>query len=206
MRYPLLKRGMDVVLAAAALCGLAPVLVGIALLIRVTEGPPVVYRAGRLGLNGCRFQMLKFRTMVPNAPDLRNVDGSTYSGLDDPRVTRLGRWLRKTSLDELPQLWNVLRGDMSLVGPRPELPDQVAYYSAEDWRRLSVRPGLTGLAQINGRNDLPWSERRKLDLEYVGSMSASRDLDILWRTIGQVARSRGVFGPATSATHDRRRS
>jgi lipopolysaccharide/colanic/teichoic acid biosynthesis glycosyltransferase len=144
--------------------------------------------------------MLKFRTMVANAPDLRNPDGSTYSGADDPRVTPLGRLLRKTSLDELPQLWNVVRGDMSLVGPRPDLPDQSRHYSADDWRRLEVRPGITGLAQVSGRNELPWSERRALDLRYVAGMSLGLDLRILLRTLPGVARSRGVFGQPRQPT------
>jgi undecaprenyl phosphate N,N'-diacetylbacillosamine 1-phosphate transferase len=138
--------------------------------------------------------MLKFRTMTSGAPDLRNPDGSTYSASDDSRVTPLGRWLRRTSLDELPQLLNVLNGDMSLVGPRPELPDQISQYTAADRRRLDVRPGITGLAQVSGRNALTWQQRRALDVEYVNSMTFSGDVVLLLRTLPSVLGGRGVFG------------
>jgi undecaprenyl phosphate N,N'-diacetylbacillosamine 1-phosphate transferase len=201
MHFPVVKRLLDVGVSAGALVLLSPVLAGIAVAVYAASGTPVVYRAARLGRGGRTFEMLKFRTMRVDAPDLRNPDGSTYSAADDPRVTRVGRWLRRSSLDELPQLWNVLRGDMSLVGPRPELPDQAKYYSADDWRRLEIRPGITGLAQISGRNDLPWIERRALDLEYRTSMNVKLDLRILWRTIPSVLGSRGIFSP-THCTHD----
>jgi len=192
--YTVVKRTFDVCVSATALVLLAPLLVIIAIAIRLSSVGPALYRSSRLGLGGTSFQMLKFRTMKVNAPDLRNPDGSTYSGADDPRVTPFGRWLRRTSLDELPQLWNVLRGDMSLIGPRPDLPDQVRYYSAADRLRLTVRPGLTGLAQVSGRNDLTWKDRRALDVQYVASMSFAQDLGILGRTIPQVIGARGIFG------------
>ena len=149
-----MKRLLDVSVAGGALVLLSPVLAAIAVAVRLTSPGPALYRAQRIGRRGEPFEMLKFRSMVPGAPDVRNADGSTYSGAEDPRVTRLGRFLRQSSLDELPQLWNVLRGDMSLVGPRPELPDQLQSYSAHERRRLEVRPGITGLAQVSGRNDL----------------------------------------------------
>ena len=206
MRYPAVKRLLDVAVAAAALAGLAPLLGVIALAVRADSAGPVLYRAARVGRGGRSFPMLKFRTMVANAPDVRNADGSTYSGADDPRVTSLGRWLRRTSLDELPQLWNVLRGDMSLVGPRPDLPDQTRHYSPADWRRLAVRPGITGLAQVSGRNGLSWHDRRALDVEYVDAMSLALDARILLRTLPLVASSRGVFGPVRKDNDESTRS
>jgi lipopolysaccharide/colanic/teichoic acid biosynthesis glycosyltransferase len=189
-----MKRAFDVVVSAAALLLLAPVLAIVAAVVKSSSPGPVIYRSPRLGLHGSRFDMLKFRTMVVAAPDVRNPDGSTYNAPDDPRVTRAGAWLRRTSLDELPQLWNVLKGDMSLVGPRPDLVDQRSLYSPEDFRRLEVRPGITGLAQTRGRNETSWAGRRRLDVEYVESHSFMGDLAILFRTVPGVIRGRGVYG------------
>jgi lipopolysaccharide/colanic/teichoic acid biosynthesis glycosyltransferase len=194
MNYRAVKRAFDLCVSAAALLALAPLLAVIAAAVRISSPGPALYRSQRLGAGGRPFEMLKFRTMMVNSPDLRNEDGSTYSGADDPRTTPLGRRLRRTSLDELPQLWNVLRGDMSLVGPRPDLPDQIRHYSGRDSRRLDVRPGMTGLAQTSGRNDLTWKERRLLDVEYVDAMSFRHDLWILCRTIPRVVGAHGVFG------------
>lgn len=190
-----MKRVLDICGAAVALLLLLPLIAGLALAIRIVTRDSVLYRSQRLGLKGRTFEMLKFRTMDVNAPDIRNADGSTYTGADDPRVTPLGRWMRRTSLDELPQLWNVLRGEMSLVGPRPDLPDQIRHYSEIDRRRLDVRPGMTGLAQVSGRNDLAWHERRALDVEYVESISLFRDLRIVALTLPRVIGARGVHGP-----------
>jgi lipopolysaccharide/colanic/teichoic acid biosynthesis glycosyltransferase len=187
-----MKRLFDVCVSGAALLILSPVLAAIGIAVRIADGGPAFYNAPRLGRSGRTFTMLKFRTMAVGAPDLRNSDGSTRSEAADPRLTPLGGWLRRTSLDELPQLWNVLRGDMSLVGPRPELPDQITYYSAADMGRLTVRPGITGLAQISGRNDISWKERRALDLQYVSEQSFLTDLAILARTVPGVLRGRGV--------------
>jgi lipopolysaccharide/colanic/teichoic acid biosynthesis glycosyltransferase len=200
--YRSVKRLVDVVAAGSALVLLSPVLGGLALMIKLAGGGPALYRSARAGARGRSFEMLKFRTMTPGAPDVRNADGSTYSGADDPRVTPLGRWLRRTSLDELPQLWNVVKGDMSLVGPRPELPDQIRHYSEIDRRRLDVRPGITGLAQISGRNALTWQQRRALDVEYVNSMSFTSDMRILLRTVPGILSARGVFGNDRSGARD----
>jgi undecaprenyl phosphate N,N'-diacetylbacillosamine 1-phosphate transferase len=200
--YRGVKRLLDICVAAPALVLAAPVLAGITIAVKWSSPGPALYRSARVGAGGRTFQMLKFRTMSVDAPDLRNADGSTYAGADDPRVTTFGRWLRRTSLDELPQMWNVLRGDMSLVGPRPELPDQVRHYSAVDRRRLDVRPGITGLAQISGRNDLDWTERRALDVRYVASMSFRQDLWILACTIPRVVSARGVFGKRREPAKD----
>jgi lipopolysaccharide/colanic/teichoic acid biosynthesis glycosyltransferase len=187
------KRMFDVCVAVVSTLLLAPVFIAVAVTIRLSSPGPALYRSARLGRHGRTFEMLKFRTMTVGAPDLRNPDGSTFSGEADPRITPLGRWLRRTSLDELPQLWNVLRGDMSLVGPRPDLPDQIRYYAPADHRRLTVRPGLTGLAQTAGRNALSWEQRRALDLQYVDSRSFRGDLLILARTLPGVLSGRGVY-------------
>ncbi|MCS7026097.1 MAG: sugar transferase [Bryobacteraceae bacterium] len=186
------KRLMDLVFAAVALILLFPLLAAIALLVWLTSPGPVLFRQARLGLEGRPFQLLKFRTMVHPAPDLRNADGSTYSGRDDPRVTPLGRLLRATSLDELPQLWNVLRGEMSLVGPRPDQVDQLQYYSRADLEKLRVRPGITGLAQISGRNAIPWEVRRRLDCAYASNWNLWLDLKILAKTVPYVILRKGI--------------
>jgi lipopolysaccharide/colanic/teichoic acid biosynthesis glycosyltransferase len=190
------KRVIDVVVVLCALAVLGPlVMVPVAAAVALTSAGPVLYRHQRLGRGGRPFLIYKFRTMVVDAPDLRNPDGSTYSGADDPRLTRIGRFLRRTSLDELPQLFNVLRGEMSLVGPRPDVVDQLGYYTEEERRKLLVLPGLTGLAQISGRNSLSWEERKRLDVEYVDRRCPRLDLSILIRTIPYVLSGRGVRGP-----------
>ena len=189
-----MKRLFDVVVSGTALVLLAPVLIAIALAVRVSSPGPAIYRSVRVGRRRSRFEMLKFRTMAADAPDLRNPDGSTYNASGDPRVTTIGAWLRRTSLDELPQLWNVLKGEMSLVGPRPDLFDQQSLYAPEDFKRLEVRPGITGLAQTSGRNDTSWARRRRLDVEYVESHTFLGDLMILARTLPGVLRGRGVYG------------
>jgi undecaprenyl phosphate N,N'-diacetylbacillosamine 1-phosphate transferase len=188
-----MKRLLDTVASAAGLIFLSPILAVLAVAVRATSRGPAIYRSQRLGRGGRPFQMLKFRTMYVGTPDLRNPDGSTFNAAHDARVTSIGAWLRRTSLDELPQLWNVLRGDMSLVGPRPDLVDQLRYYDAADRQRFNVRPGITGLAQVSGRNSLTWKERRTIDLEYVGSQSLLLDLRILWRTLASLMHSRNVF-------------
>jgi lipopolysaccharide/colanic/teichoic acid biosynthesis glycosyltransferase len=201
-RYPPFKRLLDIIGAGTGLIVLAPALALIAVAVRMGGGGPVLYRSARVGIGGRPFQMLKFRTMIDNAPDLRNADGSTYAGEDDPRITTLGRWLRRTSLDEVPLLWNVLAGEMSLVGPRPDLPDQLRFYSDRDRERLAVRPGITGLAQVTGRNALTWEQRRALDVKYVRSMSFTQDVRLLLRTVPGVLSARGVFGGRVDGRKD----
>lgn len=189
------KRATDVVVVVCALVVLGPfVMLPVAVAVALTSPGPVLFRHQRLGRGGRPFFIYKFRTMVVDAPDLRNPDGSTYSGLVDPRTTRVGSFLRRTSLDELPQLFNVLRGEMSLVGPRPDIVDQFSYYTEEERRKLLVMPGLTGLAQISGRNSLSWEERKRLDVEYVDRRCARLDLSILVRTIPYVLSGRDVRG------------
>jgi exopolysaccharide biosynthesis polyprenyl glycosylphosphotransferase len=194
------KGGMDKVVAAAALVVIAPVLLALALAVRMDTPGPVLFRQERVGVNGRSFTMLKFRSMVVDADQqleaLRadNIsDGLLFKLRDDPRVTRVGRWLRRLSLDELPQLVNVLTGSMSLVGPRPPLPSEVAAYDSSVRRRLLVKPGLTGLWQVSGRSDLSWDEAVRLDLRYVENWSLVLDLLILWRTGRAVLRRSGAY-------------
>ena len=181
-----MSRVLDVLLAAGALAVLGPLLLAGAMAVRLSSPGPALFIQWRLGRDGRPFRLYKFRSMFHHAPDRRNADGSACSGDDDPRLTRLGRWLRRTSLDELPQLANVLVGDMALVGPRPDQVDQLAYYTDEERAKLAVRPGLTGLAQISGRNHISWPRRKALDVEYVERRSLGLDLAILLRTVPYV--------------------
>ena len=180
----------DRVAAAVLLVLLSPVLAGIAIWILVDGGRPALLRQERVGKNGRRFTMLKFRTMVPNALDLAHELTDDPYGVvpDDPRITRPGRFLRRTSLDELPQLWNVLVGQMSLVGPRPDLVEQAANYSDHDRGRLAVEPGITGWSQVNGREEITWPERIAQDLWYIEHWSLLLDAKILVRTFTQIGR------------------
>jgi lipopolysaccharide/colanic/teichoic acid biosynthesis glycosyltransferase len=181
-----LKRVFDVVVSAVALTVLAPVMGLIALLVWRTMGRPVLFRQARPGLHGKPFVMYKFRTMR----DLRDAEGNLLP--DEARLTPFGRWLRATSLDELPELVNVLRGEMSLVGPRPLLMEYLDRYTPEQARRHEVKPGITGWAQIHGRNNLSWEERLRLDVWYVDHWSLWLDLKILWRTLWMVLRREGI--------------
>jgi sugar transferase EpsL len=181
-----LKRVFDVVVSATALVVLAPVMGLIALLVWRTMGRPVLFRHVRPGLHGKPFVMYKFRTMR----DLRDAAGELLP--DETRLTPFGRWLRATSLDELPELLNVLRGEMSLVGPRPLLMEYLERYTPEQARRHEVKPGITGWAQIHGRNNLSWEERLRLDVWYVDHWNSWLDLKILWRTLWIVLRREGI--------------
>ena len=187
------KRAIDVIGAAILLVVTAPLALWIALAIRRRSPGPVIFRQQRVGEHGRRFEVLKFRTMVPNAEEQladlaqRNeIDGPAFKITDDPRVTSAGRWLRRTSLDELPQLWNVLRGEMSLVGPRPPLPSEVEGYDVWHRRRLSMKPGMTGLWQVRSRREADFDRWVETDLEYIDSWSFWLDLKILARTIPAV--------------------
>lgn len=181
-----MKRFIDLIgaLIALALFGL-PMLV-VAALIKLLDPGPVFYRQARLGINGKPFRIFKFRSMKVNAPDIRNEDGSAFSGDNDPRVTPIGRFIRKTSIDELPQFLNVLLGDMSLVGPRPDQVDQIQFYTETEKQKLLVKPGITGLAQISGRNSISWEQRKQLDVEYAQNHSVFGDLALMARTIPYV--------------------
>jgi exopolysaccharide biosynthesis polyprenyl glycosylphosphotransferase len=194
------KRVFDVLGSAGAMLLISPVLIATAAWIKFHDGGPVLFRQTRIGRDGRPFSCLKFRSMVMDAEhrltDLE-VDHERSSVLfkmvDDPRVTRPGRLIRRLSIDELPQLWNVLRGQMSMVGPRPPLPHEVARYSTDMSRRLRVRPGMTGLWQVSGRSDLSWDETVRLDLYYVDNWSMVQDLNILARTVSAVLSSRGAY-------------
>lgn len=196
--YDLSKRGLDVAIAGVVLVVAAVPMVAIAALIKADSPGPVLYVGERLGKDRRVFKQLKFRTMIANAPNLRNRDGSTLSTAHDPRVTRIGKLLRKSSLDELPQLVNILRGDMSLVGPRPDPPDAMHFYREKDFDRLSVMPGLTGWAQIHGRNRVPWEKRRDLDLDYVGRRTMALDLKVLVLTVPLALTGKGVLAAPES--------
>ena len=174
-----MKRVVDAVGAAVGLVVSSPLLAAASLAIKAEDGGPVLYRQRRVGLHGVDFDLLKLRTMVVGA-ERQGAGWAVNAG--DPRITRVGRVLRRLSLDELPQLWNVLRGDMSLVGPRPTLRYQVEQYTERQRRRLDVKPGITGWAQIHGRASLPWDERIELDVWYVENRSPWLDLKILLRT------------------------
>ncbi|HWH24195.1 MAG TPA: sugar transferase, partial [Candidatus Limnocylindria bacterium] len=180
----------DIVASALLLVLLSPLMLLIALYIRLLDGPPVLFRQVRVGLHGRPFTCLKFRTMVPDAearmPELAHLNevaGPAFKIASDPRVTRTGRGLRRSSLDELPQLINVLRGEMSIVGPRPATPAEVAQYDVWHRRRLSMRPGLTGLWQVQARNDVTFDQRARLDLQYIDRWTIWLDVKILLRTI-----------------------
>ena len=194
------KRTFDVVLGTVLVALLSPVFALTALRIKAHDGGPVLFRQTRVGREGQTFGCFKFRTMVINAEEQiermqaeQGVTALLFKDKDDPRVTRPGQWLRRYSLDELPQLFNVVAGDMSLIGPRPQVPREVAEYDDVVRRRLRVRPGMTGLWQVSGRNDLSSGEAVRLDLYYVDNWSMAQDLTILFRTVGAVLSSRGAY-------------
>ena len=195
-----MKRAMDVVVSALLLLLLSPLLALIALAILLDSGRPVLFRQRRTGKDGEPFTMLKFRTMVTDAEDrlgelidLSNLDEPAFKIPDDPRVTRVGRFLRRTRLDELPQLINVLRGEMSLVGPRPEEEAVVALYDERQRGRLAVKPGLTGPMQVYGRSDLTFEERLAMERDYLDNLSLLTDLAILMRTPRAIVRGDGAY-------------
>jgi exopolysaccharide biosynthesis polyprenyl glycosylphosphotransferase len=194
------KRAVDLLSAGAGLVALAPFLGLVALTITLTSPGPVFFRQQRVGRHGRPFGMLKFRSMVVDAEARRAAleahnehrEGPVFKMTHDPRITRVGRFIRKYSIDELPQLWNVLRGEMSLVGPRPPIPAEVAKYDAWQRRRLSVVPGLTGLWQVSGRNQISFDQWMRLDLQYIDNWSLRLDLALLGRTIPVVLTGRGA--------------
>lgn len=194
------KAVFERVAAAVGLALLLPALMVVGLLIRLDSPGPAIYRQQRVGRDGRLFTMFKFRSMSTSAEAERldlvasnQADGVLFKITKDPRITRTGRWLRRTSLDEMPQLWNVVRGEMSLVGPRPALPDEVARYEEDPKRRLVVKPGMTGLWQVSGRSDLSWAETVRLDLHYVENWSLRLDAVILFRTVRAVLGHRGAY-------------
>jgi sugar transferase EpsL len=183
---PALKRSFDIVVAAAALLILSPLIAVVAILVRLKLGSPVLFRQERPGLKGQPFTLIKFRTML----DARDASGSLHP--DSDRLTNFGRRLRSTSLDELPELWNVLKGEMSLVGPRPLLMHYLPLYSPEQARRHDVRPGITGWAQINGRNAISWEQKFELDVWYVDNWTLALDAKILAASLRSIFSRHGI--------------
>lgn len=197
---PSAKRIMDVALVLLGLLAIWPLLVFVAIAIKLDSRGPVFFVQSRVGEDGRLFGMVKFRSMVANAETLlaavaaqSDRDGICFKAKDDPRITRVGRFLRRTSLDELPQLFNVAIGQMSLVGPRPALPIEMAAYPTHAMERLNVLPGITGLWQVSGRADLSFDDMVALDLDYVRNHGVRRDIGILWRTVGVVLSGRGAY-------------
>jgi lipopolysaccharide/colanic/teichoic acid biosynthesis glycosyltransferase len=196
------KRVLDVVLSAAMLVAFAPVILLVALAVRVGSKGPVLYGQRRLGRHGQSFRCYKFRSMYPDAEQRLKTDAALYAEYlrndyklpdgDDPRITPVGRLLRRTSLDELPQLWNVLKGDMSLVGPRPIVPDEIRHYEGEGPMLLLLKPGITGLWQVSGRSNLAYPERTSVELDYVERWNLLGDIGILLRTVPAVLMQRGA--------------
>jgi sugar transferase EpsL len=182
----MIKRLFDLLIASAALLALSPLIIGVSVVIFYKMGKPIFFRQKRPGLDGIPFELIKFRTMT----DARDKNGNLLPDAD--RQTPLGRFLRATSLDELPGLWSVLKGDMSLVGPRPLLVEYLALYTPEQYRRHSVKPGITGLAQISGRNAISWEEKFRFDLQYIDNWSFWLDLKILVMTFFKVVRRAGI--------------
>lgn len=198
--YALLKRGMDIVISLSLLLMLTPMLVLLALLIRIESPGSVLFSQTRIGLAGRPFKFWKFRSMRTDAEQVRQQleqqglsDGIRFKMKKDPRITRIGAVIRKFSIDELPQLWNVLNGDMSLVGPRPALPSEVADYTLADRQRLSVMPGITCIWQVSGRSDIPFKQQVQLDVKYKLSQSITQDIKLLFMTIPAVLMAKGAY-------------
>lgn len=198
--HHVVKRMMDILLSAVALIVLLPVFAALALIVKKDSHGPVFFAQQRVGRSGEPFKMYKFRSMVVDAEarlealkDQNEGHGHLFKLKNDPRVTNVGRWMRKYSLDELPQLFNVLKGNMSLVGPRPPLASEVAQYERETERRLYIKPGVTGLWQTRGRNDLPMDESIRLDLYYVENWSVTGDIMIMWRTVKVMIKPEGAY-------------
>lgn len=199
--YESAKRVLDLSISVPLLILISPALAVVALLIKLWDRGPVFFVQTRVGERGREFRCYKFRSMVPNAEALKDAlldqnehaDNRTFKMHCDPRITWIGRIIRKASIDELPQLWNVVRGDMSLVGPRPPVPNEVNLYSESDRRRLEVRPGITCIWQVTGRGDLPFSEQVRLDLEYIENRNLFLDIKLLAMTIPAVISGRGAY-------------
>lgn len=196
-----LKRTMDIIVSLAGLIVLSPLFLLMAIIIKLTDGGPILYVSQRVGKWGKEFAFPKFRSMYVNADQIKtdmqhlsqHEDPKTFKMRSDPRVTRIGRFMRRFSIDELPQLWCVLTGEMSLVGPRPPLPSEVAMYTLEDRRRLDVIPGLTCFWQVGGRSEIPFDEQVKLDVQYIESQSLWVDFKLLLKTIPAVLFGKGAY-------------
>ncbi len=187
------KRILDLIISILVMPLLLVLVIILAPIIYFEDRGPVFYNAPRVGKDGKIFKMYKFRSMKVNAPDLTMADGSTYNGADDPRMTKIGAFMRKTSLDEFPQFLNVLIGNMSVIGPRPDLKRETELYQGNEGEKLLVKPGITGYAAAYGRNSLPWHERLKMDVYYVHHLTLCFDVKIFFKTIGTVLGQKGVY-------------
>ena len=196
----MIRRAVDILVSGGLLVLASPVLLAAMVAIRIESPGPVLYRQRRSGLHGHAFDVLKLRTMVEGA---EHKGAGLAINEDDARITRVGKLLRRTSLDELPNLVNVLRGEMTLIGPRPTLPVQVEQYDERQRGRLAVKPGITGWAQVNGRAALPWSERIELDLYYIEHRSLALDVRILWRSLTMVLTGSGIYKGETGGWEGR---
>lgn len=192
------KRALDIALSLMALPFVGLALAILAPFIYFEDKGPIFYNAPRMGKDRKPFTMYKLRSMKVNAPDLIMEDGSTYNGADDPRMTRVGAFMRKTSLDELPQFINVLKGDMSIIGPRPDLERECELYEGDEGRKLEVRPGITGYAAVYGRNSLPWKQRLALDVYYVDHVTFALDIKVFFKTFVTVFGQEGVYVDSSS--------
>jgi len=187
------KRLIDIVIAIIALPFWFLLLLLIGPMIYFQDKGPIFYNAPRLGKDGKVFTMYKFRSMKVNAKDIRNEDGSTYNAEDDPRLTKIGKFIRKTSIDETPQLLNILKGDMSIIGPRPDLPEHLKLYEENEKNKLNVRPGVTGYNQAYFRNAIPWKERIRKDIFYVENISFIFDFKILFKTFLAIVKKENIY-------------
>ena len=188
-----IKRVLDFILAILALPFWFLILIIIAPIIYFQDKGSIFYNAPRIGKSGRIFKMYKFRSMKMDASDLRNEDGSTFNSEDDPRLTKIGKFIRKTSLDETPQLLNIIKGDMSIIGPRPDLPEHFKLYENDEERKLEIRPGVTGFNQAYYRNTIPWKERIQNDIYYIDNLTLGLDLKIFLKTIISVLKRQDVF-------------
>jgi exopolysaccharide biosynthesis polyprenyl glycosylphosphotransferase len=198
--YAVSKRAMDLVLSVAAIVALSLPLLIVAILIKITSRGPVFFSQNRVGLGGAPFKMYKFRTMVVNAEALKaslaqknELSGPVFKMKNDPRITKIGVFLRRHSIDELPQLWNAARGDMSVVGPRPAVPSEVEKYRRWHARRVSVKPGLTCIWQVSGRNRISFEEWMRMDMRYIERKSLRLDISLIWKTIWVVLTGDGAY-------------
>lgn len=187
------KRIFDLVLAIIALPFWLILLAVIGPIIYFQDKGSIFYNAPRLGKDGKIFKMYKFRSMKMNAPDIRNEDGSTFNAEDDPRLTKIGKFIRKTSIDETPQLLNIIKGDMSIIGPRPDLPEHMELYEGNEARKLEIRPGVTGFNQAYFRNTVPWKERIKNDIYYIDHLTMLMDIKVFFKTVILVLKREDVF-------------
>lgn len=187
------KRMLDLVISVLSLILVLPIIIIIAVLIKLEDGGKIFFAGPRLGKDAKIFKMLKLRSMKESAEDIRNADGSTFNGDDDPRLTKIGKFIRKTSLDELPQVLNVIRGEMSIIGPRADLPDHLKLYTEEEYRKLDVKPGITGYTMAYYRNSITWEEKKRYDCYYVNNITFWFDLKIFFKTINSVLLRKNIY-------------